>query len=157
MKTITIRMRSIRAAIAAGSVVTLATLGGAALASADEAPSPAPIAVLADEGEPTETEAPEPTETDEPTETEAPEPTETDEPTETEAPEPTETDEPTETEVPAPAFTPNPRAVANHNDGRGQDDTRADVRGGGSVDHRAGEHKAKEPKSAKAAHRQGRH
>jgi outer membrane biosynthesis protein TonB len=143
MKTITIRMRSIRAAIAAGSVVTLATLGGAALASADEAPSPAPIAVLADEGEPTQTEAPEPTETDEPTETEAPEPT--------------ETDEPTETEVPAPAFTPNPRAVANHNDGRGQDDTRADVRGGGSVDHRAGEHKAKEPKSAKAAHRQGRH
>jgi outer membrane biosynthesis protein TonB len=143
MKTVTIRMRNIRAAIAAGSVVTLATLGGTALASADEAPSPAPIAVPADEGEPTETEAPEPTDTDEPTETEAPEPT--------------ETDEPTETEAPVPAFAPNPRAVANHNDGRGQDDTRADVRGGGSVDHRAGEHKAKEPKSAKAAHRQGRH
>lgn len=33
---------------------------------------------------------------------------------------------------------PNPRAVANHNDGRGRDDERASLRGGGNRDPHAG-------------------
>jgi hypothetical protein len=72
----------------------------------------------------------EPTETEEATETAEPtEPTETTEPSE-----PSEDAEPAEPEVDR---APNPRAYENHHDGKGADDAHADVRGGGSVDHRA--------------------
>ncbi len=44
-----------------------------------------------------------------------------------------------DTDDPAPvAKAPNPRAVANHSDGRGRDDERASLRGGGSRDPHAG-------------------
>lgn len=154
MKVIHLKASRIRrAAAAAGAAVALATVGAAAMAATG---GPAATSVVQD-ADPTGTETTtttdpsETTTTAEPTETETTSttasPTETEEATETAEPtetvEPTETADPTETEdadqsEPKAEKTPNPRAYENHHDGKGADDEHADVRGGGSVDHRAG-------------------
>lgn len=151
MKVIHLKASRIRrAAAAAGAAVALATVGAAAMAATG---GPAATSVV-QEADPTSTETTttdpsETTTTTEPTETETStttSPTETEEPTETAEPteteEPTETAEPTETDdadaaEPKSEKTANPRAYENHHDGKGADDEHADVRGGGSVDHRA--------------------
>ena len=138
MKVIHLKATRIRrAAAAAGAAVALATVGAAAMAATSDPVTTSvvqadPSDTSSTTTEATETETAEPTET-EPIETVSAEPTDT----ETEAAEPTETSEPSETEASAPATTVNPRAYANHHDGKGADDEHADVRGGGEVDHRA--------------------
>ena len=139
MKVIHLKAARIRrAAAAAGAAVALATVGAAAMAATSDPVNTS--VVQADPSDTTTTTEATDTETTEATETETADPTETEtsEPSETEAPETEapETEAP-ETEAPKPATTVNPRAYANHHDGKGADDEHADVRGGGSVDHRA--------------------
>lgn len=133
-----------RAAAAAGAAVALATVGAAAMAATSYPVDTAVVQADPSDTTSTTTEATESetTEATEATESETAEATETEtaEPTETEA-EPSEAPEADQSEAPEVTGTANPRAYANHHDGKGADDEHADVRGGGEVDHRAEDQK----------------
>lgn len=163
MKVIHLRASRIhRAAAAVGAAVALATVGAAAMAATG---GPAATSIM-QEADPTGTET---TTTADPSETTTAEPTETETETSTttsptETVEPTETAEPTETDdgddndaaEPKPEKTANPQAYENHHDGKGADDEHADVRGGGSVDHRAHTRGQQSGETVKESHSRGK-
>jgi len=141
-----VRIRARRAgriAVAAGAALTLAALGGAALAATGGPSSEHTATVQQDEPSGTTT-----TSTDDETTS-----TETAEPTESETSE-ADADEGTGTGAPT-ARTANPTAAANHQDGQGADDTHADVNGGGVVDHRAEHSPTAHPTGAPSVHPTG--
>jgi hypothetical protein len=114
--------RAGRVAVAVGAALTLAAIGGVAVAATGGTPDREPAQVQQDDPSDTTT-------TTESTETET-------ESTETE----TATAQPEESEAAGEdgaTHTANPVASANHHDGVGSDDEHADVNGGGEVDHRA--------------------
>ncbi|MGN6244680.1 MAG: hypothetical protein ACTHQ3_13555 [Motilibacteraceae bacterium] len=133
----------IAAALATGGVVALAGVGTISAASDHSVATAVRPADDVDSPEPSETA--EPTGSDEPTD--PAKPSETPKPSESaEAGESAEAAASTASSVPSPtdtatgsaaAITPNPVAAANHHDGRGSDDQKADVHAGGPVDHRA--------------------
>jgi hypothetical protein len=146
-----VRIRARRAgriAVAAGAALTLAALGGAALAATGGPSAEHTATVQQDEPSGTSTTSTD----DETTSTETAD-------TDTETAEPTESDTSEAThdaEAGAPtAHTANPTAAANHHDGKGADDTHADVNAGGVVDHRAEHSPTAHPTGSPSVHPTG--
>jgi hypothetical protein len=122
--------RAGRIAVATGAALAIAALGGVAVAASGGGQDQAPAVVQQDEPSDTTTTSSSTTSSSSTTEPSDTETSETTEPAET------GTTEPAETEGTG-THTPNATAYANHHDGVGEDDTHADVNGGGEVDHRA--------------------
>jgi hypothetical protein len=138
-----VRIRARRAgriAVSAGAALTLAALGGAALA-ATGGPSAEHTATV---------------QQDEPSGTPTPSPDEETTSTETATSTESETSEAADdAEAGSPTHSANPTAAANHQDGVGEDDTHADVHGGGVVDHRAEHSPTARPTGSPSVHPTG--